>query len=266
MRISGHNSMTGDWVRVTHARHGAWHWRNPQGFAFAHAFRQVPVTLDEIHPCAANMPLIFGEDGMPVAVLRLSANAMSAFVAPNGAWRGSYVPELLRVYPFALGGPVQDGETAPLLVDEGSGFLAPHAAGQGGPVFASDGTPSAAVARLRGVLDARVTAEARTRRAACDLQDAGVLHAFAAGTPLAGGWGVDQGALARLGRTQLARMHRSGALDLAYAHRISLHHTGVLMRAEAAGMHAPTVPDCGGTGVQAFMAAVSQDMARRDRG
>ncbi|MGY6705316.1 SapC family protein [Roseinatronobacter sp.] len=264
MKESGESNAAADWVRVTFARHGAWHWRSPQGFAFAHAYRQVPVTLDELHACAANMPLAFGGDGMPVAVLRLSPNGLSAFVAPDGGWRGSYVPQMLRLYPFALGAPVHDGAAAALLVDEASGLVGPRgAAGQGVPVFDANGTLSAPVANLRRVLDDRMTAETRTGHAARDLKDAGLLRAFAPDTPLAGGWGIDQGALARLGRTQLARLHRSGALDLAYAHRMSLHHIDVLGRAEAVSAAPP--PDRNAP-LHAFMAAVSQDMARPDWG
>ena len=246
----------GTWVPLSHSRHGTWRWCRAESFAFAQAYRYVPVTLDESEGVAANMPVVFMADGMPVAVLRLARKGKSAFVASGGVWRGSYVPDLLRAYPFAPNGQGVDGD-APMLVDEASDLVARDGLSHGLRIFDDSGALVRPLGQLREVLRAYAQAEHRTRAAARDLVQAGVLVPFAQGTPLAGFYGIDRDTLAGLGRMAVGRLHRSGALFVAQAHFVSLCHVPVLLQAEAAFIARP----CDNS-LHGFMAALSDDLAR----
>lgn len=246
----------GTWVPLSHTRHGTWRWRRVESYDFAQAYRHVPVTLAEGEGAAANMPVVFMPDGMPVAVLRLTRKGKSAFVASGGVWRGSYVPELLRAYPFAPCGRGEDDRVT-MLVDESSDLVARADLSVGQRIFDESGALVPPLARLHDRLRAHEQAEHRTRGAALDLVHSAVLVPFAQGTPLAGFHGIDRARLAGLGRMQVARLHRSGALFLAQAHLVSLCHVPVLQRAEAA-LAAPAYDST----LHEFMAALSHDLAR----
>ncbi|WFE73682.1 SapC family protein [Roseinatronobacter sp. S2] len=260
MNMSCPQIAAGTWVPLSHTRHGTWRWCRAESFGFAQAYRHVPVTLDEGEGAAANMPVVFMPDGMPVAVLRLARRGKSAFVASRGVWRGSYVPDLLRAYPFAPNGWGGDGD-APMLVDEASDLVARDGLAHGLRIFDDNGALVPPLGRLRDMLRAHAQAEHRTRGAAQDLVQAGVLVPFAQGTPLAGFHGIDRAALAGLGRVTVAQLHRSGALFLAQAHFVSLCHVPVLQQAEAAFTAPPS-----NRSLHGFMAALSDDLARPNSG
>jgi hypothetical protein len=109
-----------------------------------------------------------------------------------------------------------------LLVDEGSGLIAPRdpaAPPEGGEAFfTEDGQLSPTLAQIVSFFQTRVTAEAQTRAAMAALAAAGLLTPTppVPDLPLPNGvlW-VDSAALTGLGRSELAKLHRLGALGLA---------------------------------------------------
>lgn len=148
-----------------------------------------------------------------------------------------------------------------MLVDEASDLVARDGLAHGLRIFDDNGALVPPLGRLRDMLRAHAQAEHRTRGAAQDLVQAGVLVPFAQGTPLAGFHGIDRAALAGLGRVTVAQLHRSGALFLAQAHFVSLCHVPVLQQAEAAFTAPPS-----NRSLHGFMAALSDDLARPNSG
>ena len=219
---------------VSQDRHGGRFWRRFSSYEFVRELQQVPIVLGEHEQVAATLPIVFAQTSAgpwPVALTRLGAQ--TALVAPNGAWRGSYVPSILRVHPFHAK-PTGDGQFV-LLVDEGSGLVTDDPAGEA--FFDAQGGLSATVAEVVDFFRNRSAAETRTREAmsqiaACDLlrplRMPGGLDA-----PGAGLMEPDAESLAALTRGELSALHRVSALSLLHASRVARHHMAFLAHAEA---------------------------------
>ncbi|MCC5992246.1 MAG: SapC family protein [Rhodobacteraceae bacterium] len=202
-----------------------WCW--PDSFAFAHRFHMLPVFADEHEAIAANLPVVFDDSAMPWAVLRLARGGPSAMIAMNGVWRGSHVPKALCTYPFALG---PQGDDAALWVDADSRLIRP--APQGQPFLGPDGQLTPALAQLQSRLAKRAQTLPRMQTAAHAILQSGLLQPFPQESALAGYFTLSRARLAGLGRAEIARLHRSGALALALAHFVSLAHVALMARAE----------------------------------
>lgn len=227
-----------DLVPVSLDRHGAQVWQRFRSYAFVQDYPMVPVVLGEQDQVAATLPLVVAPTGAglwPVALTRLGPR--TAMVAPNGVWRGAYVPSILRVHPFQARLTTTPDQAA-LLVDEDSGLIAraPQSGSGWEPFFTPDGQLSPVLAEVVAFFRNRVAAEHLTRIAVTALQGAGVLTAMAPMAALTlpeGVLHVDPDKLAALGRSELGHLHRAGALGLAYAMLVARHHFRFLAQVEA---------------------------------
>lgn len=218
---------------VSHDRHGAMHWRRFSSYAFVQAHPVVPIVLGEHEQVAACLPILFSPSAAgpwPVALTRLGAQ--TALVAGNGAWRGSYVPSILRVHPFHAR-PTEGGQFA-LLVDETSGLVTDNP--DDPPFFTPEGTLASELMQVIDFFQKRVRAEGQTRAAMAAISRAGLLTTFTPPEgmvlPTDGLLAVDRAALGALGRVALADLHRADALGLLYAAVVGRHHLGLLAHAE----------------------------------
>jgi len=248
-------------VPLSPARHGARFWRRMASYDFARPLRQVPLALAEVEAVAATLPVVFarGADGLgPVALLRLARDGPGGVVSPDGLWRGSYVPSLLRVHPFSavLAG---DGRLQ-LMVDEASGLVTDDPGDE--PFFGPGGVLAPAMAGLIGFFRQREASALQARKAAARLEELGLLVPFAP-TPGAASEGllrVDRARFDALGDAQWLEVRRLGGLALVHAHLVSLAQVGWLSRAEALPGAEPArrAPEAAeGRGVEAFLAALA---------
>ena len=218
---------------VSHDRHGALHWRRFSSYSFVQAHPVVPIVLGEHEQVAACLPILFSQSqaGLwPVALTRIGAQ--TALVSENGAWRGAYVPSILRVHPFHAR-PTNTGEFA-LLVDEASGLVTDDP--DDPPFFTADGALAPDLVQVVDFFRQRVQAEGNTRAAMQAISRAGLLAPFAPPKgrklPVDGLLQVDAAALARLGRVALADLHRADSLGLVHAALVGRHHLGLLAHVE----------------------------------
>ena len=172
------------------------------------------------------------------------ANAPS----PSGHWMARYVPAHLRRYPFvmaeAAAAPQGEGasEISHIVVVDAD---APHlSADEGDRLFNDAGEPSEALLKVQRVLLMMERDNLRTLAMVAQLEAAGLLvpqqvtvakkqgqHIGLQGLRV-----VDAERLAALEPQALADLQRSGALELVYAHRLSLANLqdGVLCEAQEA--------------------------------
>lgn len=217
---------------VSPERHGAQRWRRFASYAFVQARPLVPVVLGEEMQVAASLPILFAtlkDQIMPVAVTRLGQT--TALVGPNGTWRGSYVPSILRVHPFAAR-QTEDGKFA-LMVDEESGLLSNDPADPA--FFDAEAEIAPELAQVVAFFRSRVQAEAETRVAMTALAKTRLLvpARLPEGTTLPDGLReIDPAAVNVLGRVDLADLHRTGALGLVYAALVARQHLDFLAAAE----------------------------------
>ena len=247
---------------VSQDRHGGRFWRRFSSYDFVRELQQVPIVLGEHEQVAATLPIVFAQTSAgpwPVALTRLGAQ--TALVAPNGAWRGSYVPSILRVHPFHAK-PTGDGQFV-LLVDEGSGLVTDDPAHEA--FFDAEGELSATVAEVVNFFRNRATAEARTRDAMSEIAARDLLRPLrmpaGVDAPGVGLMEADAEKLEAVTRSELSALHRVSALQLLYSSRIARHHTAFLAHAEAAGKRRQAAPpspvQADATGVAAVDAGLS---------
>ena len=254
-------------VAISRDRHGGRFWRRFASYGFARDRHSVPVVLAELEPAASAFPLVFCRTGTggiaPHALLHLTTGAPSPFVTQDGTWRGTYVPSILRAYPFAAT-PAREGDEMALLVDESSGLITDTPEDE--PFFDDSGAPSAALEQVIAFFRTRAQSELATQTACAALQAAGLLSPL---TPLpgmgesdaAGLLTLDTATLDALDTAALPDLWTSGALRLAHAQRVSLCHAGWMARALRAGSDlAPraTGPSPADTNLSGFLDALSE--------
>jgi hypothetical protein len=206
-------------------------WRRPRGWTFAATEALVPVVGVEFARAATTMPIAFVQRSnryVPV-VITSPANGRNLYVSPDGQWLGTYVPAVLRGYPFALV-PSKGTDKLTLCIDEDSGLIA-NADDTTEKFFETDGSASAA---LKSVLDLlqhiernRVaTAVAIAALAEAQLFEQWPLTVKIGEQPVAtqGLHRLDQAKLNALDDAAFLKLRKPLALVLAYAHLLSLQN------------------------------------------
>jgi hypothetical protein len=139
-------------VPVNKSRHAHTRIRQVDGFGFAANFHIASVMVHEFARAAATYPLVFLEDKAqdafrPVALLGLDAGE-NLLVDGSGKWQASYVPAIIRRYPFALASAGQEGQFT-VCIDEGSALVGET---EGVPLFDDKGEPTEAIENVKRYL------------------------------------------------------------------------------------------------------------------
>ncbi|MBC7707294.1 MAG: SapC family protein [Rhodoferax sp.] len=121
-------------------------------FAFASKLHVADVTMQEFTRAAAIFPIVFVEDTdkdefRPVVLLGLSVG-QNLFVDAAGKWRGSYVPAVIRRYPFALVPGDADGQYL-VCIDEASSLVSTT---QGAALFDDRDEPTQVIDNVKRYL------------------------------------------------------------------------------------------------------------------
>jgi SapC len=227
-------------VPVTPARLGGRGWRRPTGYDFIAKHAVVPLGGSELSQAVPAMPIGFIEHSpgayVLVAMMALSKGS-NVFVGPGGQWLGSYVPAVLRSYPFSLIG--SDGsEQKMLAIDEDSGLLVDDPAGEGvEKFFEPDGSEAPATKSVTELLRFMERDLAVTNRAVAALAEAGLVKPW----PLTVQVGnqqltvnglhcIDERALNALADASFLQLRRTSSLIIAYGHLLSMTQVGLLTR------------------------------------
>lgn len=139
-------------VPVNKARHADMKIRQIEGYGFASQFHIASVMVHEFARASAIYPLVFLEDKVqdefrPVALMGLEQGE-NLFVDSQGKWLASYIPAIIRRYPFALAGTGKEGQFT-VCIDEGSPMVNQD---EGVPLFTVDGQPSEAIENVKRYL------------------------------------------------------------------------------------------------------------------
>jgi hypothetical protein len=241
--------MTAALVPLNRDRHRHLRLAPNQPYHFARELMLCPVFSGELREVCRDYVIVFGAAGSPPQALLGSEQGVNAYVADSGHWLGRYVPAHLRRHPFYFApvqGAAEGGQTFAVGIDE----TAPHLAGdQGEALFNADGTPAPLLERIKTALaDLHRDGEATTKMAG-QLDELGLLaerrlqlrRRDGSQRAIAGVRAIDTEKLAALDGDTLARLHRNGALMLAYAHLVSLANLrdGVLTHVPTPAAAAP---------------------------
>jgi len=139
-------------VPITKEKHLSKKIKPITSFAFAADLHLAYIMGAEFLRAASTYPIVFLEDAKndefrPVALLGLKAGE-NLFVDDKGRWEASYIPAVLRGYPFILGRtPEKDRFT--VCIDEESEFLNEE---EGQAMFDDEGEPSQVLENVKKYL------------------------------------------------------------------------------------------------------------------
>ena len=215
-----------DFQAINAHAHAGWLLGPHQGYGFVQRLSSVEVMANEAHRVACDLPMVWRQAAdSSWTLLATPVDAEAWPVDLEGAWLGTYIPLLLRVYPFAPGAMSARGVGA--FVDVNSPMVSPPVADRGAgwhPWFDAQGHASPAMAAalevLRGVHRARQEGLA-LGRALSQLQ---LLQAIDWPDAKASSHRVDLDALKRLPPPYEEVFKRRGWLKTIYAQVQSLAH------------------------------------------
>jgi hypothetical protein len=228
-----------DFRAINAHAHAGWLLGPHQGYGFVARLSGVEVMANEAHRVACDLPMVWRASGEAAWTLLASPVDSSAWpVSPAGVWLGTYIPLLLRVYPFAPG--AMGASVVGAYVDVNSPMVSPPTADLGPgwhAWFDAQGQASAAMAAalevLRGVHRARQETLA-LGRALSQLQ---LLQAIDWPGAEGSNHRVDLDALKRLPPPYEEVFKRRGWLKTIFAQAQSLAHWGSTVRVLGAPQH-----------------------------
>ncbi|MFO1329543.1 MAG: SapC family protein [Rubrivivax sp.] len=186
---------------------------------FGDACKEYPLVFVRAGNDEQGKPLV-----APVAVFGL-AQEENLFLQPDGSWRASYVPAVLRMYPFAIARV--DANSYAICVDSAWSGVSTT---EGQALFGADGQPSEMTLNVQKQLEQTETEVQRTRAVGERLLALDLLRdmRFDATLPdgktvsVDGFLTVDEDKLKALPDATLVELQRTGLLGLIHAHQISL--------------------------------------------
>jgi hypothetical protein len=224
-------------VPINKARHANKKIMKIDGFGFAAPFHIASIMIHEYSRAAAIYPIVFLEDKQqdvfrPVVLLGLDEGE-NLFVSPDGKWHASYIPAIIRRYPFALAGTEQQGQFT-VCIDEGSSLVSDT---EGVPLFDAAGEPSEAIENVKRYLGELQQMDAFTREFCKYLAEHNLF------TPLNmrvrqaeqakninGCWVINEERLNNLSNERFIEMRAKNYLPAIYAHLMSLAQVERLMK------------------------------------
>lgn len=209
--------------------HGDWSLKMEEGYGFARGMSAVSLALMELPAAAREFVIVFAREGDGVAprvVLGLR-NGENLYVEPDGSWGASYVPAMLRQYPFVIG-RVKDSDQSLLSIDQGyAGF---NTKGEGKALFDANGEPSEFVAKTREFANQLATSSSQTARFCKTLQELEILSPMRLTLTAANGekreitgfQAVSRDALKALPDDKIKDLLQSNMMELIFLHLQSL--------------------------------------------
>jgi len=212
---------------LTSQRHSGLRVREA-GYAFAAGISAIPLAAEEFAVASRHYPIVFTAQAphMPVAIVGLTADT-NTHVGADGAWApGKYVPAYLRRFPFFLVRVAEGSDELALCID---GRAAQFSTTEGEALFGADGKPTPMLDRAFAFCRGMEQAMQKTRALAESLTALNLLQPAAVqfeqnGKPMKidGFHAIQKEAFAALPAEKLAELRDSGALEVIYAHLLSI--------------------------------------------
>ncbi len=228
---------------ISHKRYKHRYWRRFTSYGHLGSLQECSLVSDEILPCAASFPVAFrrSEAGIePVALLSLEPNAPTPFVSESGKWLAPYVPSILRCPPFQAapvhGQYLADPAQFELLVDEDTGLVTDNPADEA--FFTPKGALTPHINAVKSFFKHRAVSVLRTRAQCAVLEKLNLFDPLPSqdGVVLPRDLiGINPVRVSSLSVSQVGLLMKSGALQLIYAHQVSLMHCKWLSQAQVAG-------------------------------
>jgi SapC len=228
-------------VPVNKEVHAKTRIRDITSFEFAATSHIAYVTMQEFTRAAAIFPIVFLEDKAkdtfrPVALLGLAAGS-NLFVDSAGKWQASYVPAIIRRYPFALTPRGADGQYI-VCIDEASSLVSTT---EGSPLFDDKGEPTQVIENVKRYLSELQQMDGLTNAFCSFLKDNNMFTPLnlrvrdnSAVKNISGCYVVNEERLNNLSDELFLQIRQKRYLPAIYAHLISLAQTERLVKLQEA--------------------------------
>jgi hypothetical protein len=222
---------------ISSERHAGKGWRAPRDFAFVAKQATVPLILSEFSVAALSMPIGFIERGghyVPAALMS-PVIGRNLFIGAGGEWLGSYIPAVIRGFPFQLA-KVEGSSQLTLCIDEGAGLVEDIQPGVE-PFFDASGQPAEAGKRILDYLLSIEAGRVATQLAVSSLAEAQVIRPWKLQIPFEGRtveindlFCVDEAALHAVDDAVFIQLRHTGAIALSYMQMVSMRHIAIFDR------------------------------------
>lgn len=225
---------------ISAERHRRWSIEKKPDYAYTSHSNAVPLTAAEFATAALEYSIVFlGGEGAPtpVALLGLSPEE-NLYLEEGHRWKARYIPAFIRRYPFVFA-QGDGGHTYTLCIDES--FEGCNQEGRGEPLFDVSGAGSGYLNAMMQFLTSYQQQITGTT-AFCDkLMELDLLEEMTARFELPSGemaevkgfMAVDRTKLTQLPAETLAELSNNGALELIYAHLLSMRNFAGLLELRA---------------------------------
>lgn len=215
------------WVALSRTAHADMHWWPRDGYRFAEGQQAIPILLAELTRLIPHYALAFiaQEKGYQPVVLTGLGGERNLYLNHDDRWLASYVPSILRAYPFSLAKSENDRQV--LCIEQAS--LTEE--GQGERLFDDDGNLAERVQQTLAFLNQCEQNRQTTREACQALTDAELIEPWPlqlereeGQKPLdvQGLYRISEVALNGMQAEPFATLRQKGALALAYAQLLSM--------------------------------------------
>jgi len=221
---------------VSSQRHQQWSIDVGNDYGFTRRTNSVPLMAVEFPNAALEYTIVFagGEDAvMPAAILGIQ-NDTNLYVDDQGKWQAKYLPAFVRRYPFVFSSN-DNGATFTLCIDEA--FSGVNQDDRGRRLFADGGERTEYLENVLKFLQDYQKEFQRTQLFCKKLQELGLLEPMQAQIKLRSGqqmsltgfMTVNRNKLNALEPDKLSELARTGILELAYTHLLSLKNFTAMM-------------------------------------
>lgn len=223
-------------VPVSKDKHARKKVKRIDSFAFASRFQLASVMAHEFSRAAAIYPIVFVEDKeqgeyMPVVLMGIEEGE-NLYVDDSGRWHASYIPAVIRRYPFALAATGQANQFT-VCIDEGSPLVTDA---DGNALFDDKGQPTEVVENAKKYLAELQQMDVLTRAFCRFVREHDLFTPLkmqvrqgAAVRNIAGSFVINEERLGKVSDEVFLEMRRRGYLPVVYSHIVSLGQIERLM-------------------------------------
>ncbi|NTV01967.1 MAG: SapC family protein [Chlorobiaceae bacterium] len=210
-------------------QHGDLKIKSNNSFLFASKFHVASIMANEFYRAASTYPIVFIEDAtkdafIPVVLLGLNPQ-QNLFVNDEGKWDATYVPAILRRYPFALAKTGEEDRYT-VCIDEESDFFSKE---EGEALFDESGNPQQLLENVKLFLGSLHQMEALTKQFSDTLKEHNMLAPLNmkvkqsdAVQNITGAYAVNEQRLNNLSDETFLELRKKNMLPLIYSHLTSL--------------------------------------------
>lgn len=236
-------------VPVNKDRHAHKKVKIASDFQFASKFHIAYITTHEFARAASIYPLVFLEDQAqdafrPVVLLGLDAGE-NLFVDAQGQWAASYIPAIIRRYPFALS-KAAEADRYIVCVDEASTLISDT---DGAAMFDEHGEPTQVIENVKRYLGELQQMDQVTHEFSQFLVQNNLLtplnmrvNTANQGRNITGCYVINEERLNNFSDAKFLEVRAKGYLPAIYAHLISLAQIERLVTLKTPATHTASAP------------------------